>query len=102
MYVTQHAHDRLRSRMGRAADMIVSELEALPGERGTVAYVLADMDDRAYAPDGSNGELLVVLVVDGSVETVYYRRHEQDMDPAYFGAHKVVDLRRYHTQREGA
>jgi hypothetical protein len=50
-----------------------------------VIYLLRD-----YGPLG----IIVAVAVDGSVETVYLRRPEQDMSTESFGlARKVVDLR---------
>lgn len=103
MFVTQHARSRLAARLGTGpAASIAAVLETYDGERGVVAYILADLHPPVQADDGSNGDLLVVVVDDGSVGTVYFRRSEQDTTPAYFGAHKVVDLRVYPLTREGA
>jgi hypothetical protein len=93
MYVTQHARKRLRTRYGASAEALADELELQRGEYGTIAYIVCDMPANTRADDGSNGDLLVVLAVDGSVETVYFRRSSQDMTAAYFGARKVIDLR---------
>ena len=102
MFITQHARSRLAARLGHASEGICALLETYDGERGVVAYILADLHPPVQADDGSNGDLLVVVVNDGSVETVYFRRHEQDTSPAYFGARKVVDMRVYPLTREGA
>lgn len=94
MFVTAHAHNRLAERVGgREADGIVRILETYNGEHGTVAYLLGHLSAKATAPDGSNGDVIVAVAVDGSVETVYFRRSSQDMSAAFFGARKVVDLR---------
>jgi len=95
MFVTQHARERLRRRMGAEwADWVSTVLETWDGERGIVAYILADVPPTA-AEDGSNGDLLVIVANEGSIETAYFRRSEQDISPAYFGASKVVDRRVY-------
>lgn len=84
MYVTEHARHRLTQRLGVAGLDIGTMLGEWPGERGTVIYLLADR------PNG----VIVAVAVDGSVETVYLRRPEQDMSTESFGlARKVVDLR---------
>ncbi len=95
MYVTDHARSRLTSRLGDKADALASVLETWEGERGTLAYIVADLPEPVEAGDGSNGDLLVIVVVDGSVETVYFRRSTQDLSPEFFGAEKVVDKRSY-------
>jgi hypothetical protein len=62
------------------------------GELGTVAYLVARLDRSVRALDGSNGDLVIAVAVDGSVDTVYYRRKEQDCTPRFFGAQKIVSL----------
>lgn len=84
MYVTVHATDRMGDRLGwELTDLLQAELEARTGEVGTVAYLLGSIA----------GEVIVAVAVDGSVETVYFRRETQDLTPVWFGASKVVDLR---------
>lgn len=98
MYVTDHAQDRIAERVGgEVASALIGTLEVTPGQAGTVAYVLLDLPAYMVAPDGSNGDTLIAVAVDGSVETIYYRRGEQDMSPGYFGASRVEDLRAYPT-----
>jgi hypothetical protein len=85
MYVTDHAWARIRERTGAGyADECATRLERVVGGEGVVAYVL----DTTVS-----GDLLVAVAVDGSVETVYFRRASQDMSPAFFGARAVRDLR---------
>jgi len=92
MYVTAHASARLDQRLGWArTHEVLFSLEKTPGEPGTVAYVYP-LGFELRADDGSNGDLLVVIAVDGSVETIYFRRSSQDISPEYFGARKVVRL----------
>lgn len=67
-------------------------LERTPGEQGVVAYIAATLDTPVRSDDGSNGDTVVVIAVDGSVETVYFRRSTQDMSAAFFGARKVITL----------
>jgi uncharacterized protein with NRDE domain len=94
VFVTAHAHNRLAARIGgRASDALVSVLETHNGEQGTVAYILGTLPGKAKAADGSNGDVVVAVAVEGSVETVYYRRSTQDLSPEFFGARKVTDLR---------
>ena len=84
MYLTEHAQQRLTERLGVAGLDLVLALEERPGERGTVAYLL----------DDQHGCTVVAIAVDGSIETVYLRRPEQDMRASAFGlAHKVIDMR---------
>lgn len=94
MYVTQHARDRIADRLGEGvADGYVELLEQhYSDEYGTHAYLLR-LPAPVRADDGSNGNVLVVIAVDGSVETVYFRRADQDLSPAYFGARRVHDMR---------
>jgi hypothetical protein len=95
MYVSGHARARLDARLGtrvRLADAIVSRLEAMPGEPGTVAYLAAVLDKAWDTGDGSNGDLVFAVAVDGSVDTIYLRRKSQDCTARYFGARKVVRL----------
>lgn len=86
MYVTQHALGRLTSRMGldQSRNRIVRMLEALPGQPGSVAYMVAD---------SANGNIVIAVAIDGSVETIYFRRPTQDFSSVWFGSSKVVDLR---------
>jgi hypothetical protein len=94
MFVTMHAFERMVARLGlfttRALERV---LESYNGERGTVAYLAYNMPAPAVADDGSNGEVVVVIAVEGSVETVYFRRADQDLSAEFFGASRVVDLR---------
>jgi hypothetical protein len=93
MFVTQHAQDRIFERMhtpGAALD-IIEALEASPGYRYTVVIVLA-RGLAIVSPDGSNGDTLIAIAVDGSVDTIYARRSEQTLDPRHFGADRVIDL----------
>ena len=84
MYVTEHARHRLTQRLGVAGLDFWACLEERPGEQGTIIYLLADQ---------TNG-IVIAVAVDGSVETVYLRRPEQDISIESFGmARKVVDLR---------
>lgn len=99
MFVTAHAEARVHSRLGYEthdlldddADRLIADLEARPGEPGTVVYYW-QLGGTRQALDGSNGNLLVAIAVDGSVDTVYLRRATQTLDPAHFGARKVVRL----------
>lgn len=93
MFVTAHALNRLQDRLPpRLAAASIRMLEAYPGETGTVAYTLGTLPGKASTPDGSNGDVIVAVAVEGSVETVFYRRSSQDMSAGFFGARKVVDL----------
>lgn len=92
MFVTDHAKAQARLRLGtRAADDLVRRLEPIVGEPDTVLYVDGPFP-YVQAPDGSNGDMIVAVAVDGSVDTVYLRRSSQTLDPAHFGARKVVPL----------
>jgi hypothetical protein len=70
-------------------------LESVAGGPGTVAYVLGQLPGKASTTDGSNGDMIVAVAVDGSVETVFYRRSSQDMSADFFGASEVVDMRQH-------
>jgi hypothetical protein len=93
MYVTYHAAERIAARIESEieADNLILRLEDIVGEPGTVAYA-ALLDAPIVTDDGSNGDTLVVIAVEGSVETVYFRRATQDMSASFFGARKVVRL----------
>lgn len=96
MFVTAHALNRLASRMGAQQTGSVQRLlESVTGAPGTVAYIVGAMTGKASTPDGSNGDLIVAVAIDGSVETVYYRRSSQDMSAGFFGAERVVDMRQH-------
>lgn len=83
MYVTQHARVRIIERMGTGLGaFFIDDLWATEGEPGTVAYRVGILGN----------EYAFAIAVDGSVETVYFRRKSQDCSPAFFGASKVVDL----------
>lgn len=100
MFVTAHAHNRLAGRMPiEQADAHIRMLEAHPGEPDTVAYVLGRLPGKAESPDGSNGDTIIAVAVDGSVETVFFRRSTQDMTAGFFGATHVVDLPELYTLR---
>jgi uncharacterized protein with NRDE domain len=94
VFVTQHAAERIRARLGDAdwdagyADRLVARLEAMPGQAGVRVYLTLLGADLA-APDGSNGDILVAIAGDGSVDTVYLRRRGQRLDAGYFGARSV-------------
>lgn len=101
MFVTEHAQRRLRERFSPLmVGALVDLLDGTAGELGTVAYIAGTVpvDAKAPVPEGrwwedSNGDVVVAVARDGSVETVFYRRSTQDMSASFFGARKVVDLR---------
>jgi len=72
--------------------MYLRKLEREPGDYGVIAYIVADVPAK-HASDGSNGDVLVAVAVDGSIETVYFRRKSQDMSASFFGAERVEDWR---------
>lgn len=75
MLVTSHARVRLRARLGDTeANRLIARFEAATGEIGAVAIEVARFDPPKRLSDGSNGDMLVVIVRDGSVETVMLRR----------------------------
>lgn len=93
MYVTAHAINRIYDRINaRDGERLVGALERTTGEQGTVAYLLGRMPGKAHTADGSNGDVIVAVAIDGSVETVYYRRSTQDMSAGFFGARSVIDI----------
>lgn len=92
MLVTQHARERIESRAGGKSASVIATLEAIAGVPGVQAYILLTVP-RFRAPDGSNGDTLVALARDGSVETVMLRRSSQDLTAGFFGADDVHDLR---------
>lgn len=100
MFVTAHAHNRLLDRMtAQRSAMMLRMLEAWPGEQGTVAYIVGRLPGKAESPDGSNGDTIVAVAVEGSVETIYFRRSTQDMTAGFFGASRVVDMPTAYTLR---
>jgi hypothetical protein len=70
---------------------VIGDLEAVPGEPGTVAYVVRRLPT-VREVNGSVGDLVVAVAVEGSVDTIYLRRKSQDMSAGFFGADKVVYL----------
>jgi len=70
---------------------IIGALEAVPGEPGTVAYIVERLD-KPLQTESSNGDVVVAVAVDGSVDTIYLRRRGQDMSAGFFRARKVVRL----------
>ena len=93
MFVTAHAYNRVVTRSDPWMGMrYVDLLERLAGEPGTIAYILGRIKGKVHTPDGSNGDVVVAVAIDGSVETVYFRRATQDMSAEFFGARRVVDL----------
>lgn len=100
MYVTMHAVEQIDARLGHEdADTYVYVLEQMSGQVGRVAYLLADLP---YVADeaGSRGDVIVAIAIEGSVETVYFRRHDQDMSAEWFGVDEVIDLREYDDRYE--
>lgn len=100
MYVTQHARERIAVRFTPAiADKVERILDGTQGEPGVIAYIVGNAPAPGPAMStgpwwlDSNGDLLVAVAHDGSVETVFYRRSSQDISASYFGASKVVDMR---------
>lgn len=100
MYVTQHAAVRIAERLAPdLADKVGRILDGTQGEGGVIAYLVGNVPASPLPPlEGqwwvpSNGDTLVAVANEGSVETVFFRRAEQDMSASYFGARKVVDLR---------
>ena len=92
MFVTQHALRRLRDRLPEPIRQeVVGHLWAIPGRSGTQVYLVRQLPEYIVTEDGSNGNLVFAVAVDGSVETVYIRRNEQDNSPAFFGAERVWD-----------
>jgi len=72
--------------------LLIERLERIYGEPGTVAYIVGILPAKMSAADGSNGDVVVAVAIDGSVETIYFRRASQDMSAEFFGARKVVQL----------
>jgi hypothetical protein len=94
MYVTEHAQERLFTRLPwPEAQALVYELERMPGDTGTVAYLMGALSGPRRVLDGSNGDVIVAIAREGSVESVFYRRGSQDLSAKYFGADYVVDRR---------
>lgn len=92
VFVSQHARDRIEQRLNPVlAYSIIQRLEDNPGYQYTVVFVL-HRDLNVVCDDGSNGDTLLAVAVEGTVETVYFRRGEQTYDPRHFGAQRVIDL----------
>jgi len=70
---------------------IIEILWDIPGKLGTQVYWVRQLAEPVMADDGSNGTMVFAVAVDGSVETVYIRRAEQDNSPEFFGAEQVFD-----------
>lgn len=94
MFVTDHARYRLEGRLGLPwADRLIAALERLAGEMGNVAIEVATLPEVGYADDGSNGDRVVVIARDGSVETVMLRRSwNQPFTPAALSVHRCTRL----------
>lgn len=101
MYVTQHAASRIAVRLDRStAEWVERVLDGHKGEQGVVAYIVGNVPAPGTPPElrpawwlDSNGDTLIAVANEGSVETVFFRRASQDMSAGFFGARKVVDLR---------
>jgi hypothetical protein len=94
MFVNAHSTNRINDRLGMwMGPRVLERLEGIMGQPGTIAYIVGDLPYKAQAKDGSNGELVIAVAVEGSVETVYFRRATQDISPEFFGAQWVFDLR---------
>lgn len=94
MYVTGHARVRLSNRLGHTwADRLIDALERIDGEPGNVAIEVATLPEVGYADDGSNGDRVVVIARDGSVETVMLRRSwNQPFTPAALSVQRCTRL----------
>lgn len=110
MFITGHAAGRIGARLSDSdARDTFAMLESVAGEPGAVAYIVCNAPDYAGKPSTSepgwwytsNGDTIVALAREGSVETVFFRRSTQDMSPAFFGVRKVVDMRRPKPLRAG-
>lgn len=79
MYVSAHAIARITDRLtGPQAESIIRRLEAMPGALGDVAIeVYRQISVKRMTdtlPDMSNGDQIIVIARDGSIETVMLRR----------------------------
>lgn len=75
MYVSQHAIARLAERLGAGhAAKLVSLLETLTGEPGNVAIEVHRYPWPDNAAEPMAGDQVIVIVRDGSVDTVMLRR----------------------------
>lgn len=94
MHVTMHAQARIAARVGwRVAVPIIERLESTPGEPGTIAVELVRFPSPVVNETGSNGDMLVAIVVDGSVETIMLRRSwSQPFTPAALSVSRCVSL----------
>lgn len=91
MFVTAHARARLADRLGLTAGHLIADvLEARPGLAGHVAIEVAREPAYTAGKDGSNGDQVIVIARDGSVETVMLRRSwNQPFTPSALGVDTV-------------
>lgn len=97
MFVNRHARYRLGERLLPAeAEAIVARLEAEPGTPGLAAVILGRVaearGDRRSEVElrESNGDVIVAIVDEGEVTTVYYRRSwDQRLDADGLGVDRV-------------
>jgi hypothetical protein len=95
MFVTSHAEARLIGRIGqRTAQGILDRLEALAGTLDNVAIEVARFTEARHDPEtGSNGDQVVVIAVEGSVETVMLRRSwNQPFTPKALDVDRCISL----------
>ena len=75
MFITSHAKARMRSRLDAVLTRsIESHLESVVGVPGRYVYIVRYLAVPVLADDGSNGDVVLAIVEDGSVETVCFRR----------------------------
>lgn len=97
MYVSQHATARLAERLGADhAAKLVSLLERMTGEPGNVAIEVHRIPPHSHGERGSlaQGDQVIVIVRDGSVDTVMLRRSwNQPFTPAALSVARCTTLR---------
>lgn len=90
MIVSLHARGQLLSRLpSYVAVTIIRELEHSRAPEGSEARIVRRT---SYMTDGqSNGDVVVAIIVDGEVRTVYFRRSTQTFTPEAFRVERIVD-----------
>jgi len=93
MLVSRHAKVRLFERLtAQPALRVIARLEAMAGTCDAVAIEVHRFAHRTTA-DGSNGDAVVVIAREGTVETVMLRRSwNQPFTPSALGVDRIEVL----------
>jgi len=82
MEIAQHAWKRMAGRLTESEMTIVESRTRLAWERRdtpSLAVVAHELNDHRECPDGSNGNLVIACVKQGTLASVFLRRDTQEI-----------------------